>query len=199
MNAVCNQYLNNWIVNKDIMLQYKDFFVTDLAESAEYKNKILSVYDVVKDKWQDYGPPRTKMYDADPGGYCAKIEIIEDAVILDSTDMHSYVSEMLDPEHIFDIKFKLRFFLIKTGLQLTGHFDVPLSVIIYQLNDEVNNICFSDIGNEIFSCDYRYSLMNSHIKHSVPYIGKDRFFFKISIANYGYFQMRELLQYYGKI
>lgn len=76
---------------------------------------------------------------------------------------------------------------------MAPHYDVPQCVLIHQMGLHLDQIQFYDQNKMVHETTYRTGLLNTKMRHGVMSICEDRVYFKISIMDMSYFQMREIL------
>lgn len=169
------------------------FFYSHIKQDNKFVETLANL-DIVNLPWQPYGEPKTAMHDGKGYNDCFNMEVVQNDYFVSNTMMHNDFLELINfTDEKFPMQNMMRVFKLHKGTRFTPHFDNPKCAIIYHYHDP-DPISFYNEKNEvIFSTKYKFALLNTSIKHGVESLSNDRVWFKISIHNYSYYQLRELL------
>lgn len=175
------------------------FFCTRIKED-EFTNDIIKSANVFPKYWEDYQKDQTPLNDKKSYIDCFGMKVISDQSIRQISNLHDkFLNFIKFHDKNFPVKFTMKIFSLPAGSRFTPHFDNPKCAIVFHFN-KIDPLNFYNEKNELLcSPVYKFALLNTSIKHGIDELTSSRMWFKISIHNYSYFQIRELLYNQGLI
>lgn len=168
------------------------FFYTKLKE-LDFTSKIAGSFDIFDSHWETYQKNQTPLNDQKSYLDCLDMQVVSDENIRRLTTLHSDFLNFLNfKDENFPIKFTMKVFNLPVGSRFTPHFDNPKCAIVYHFNDIDPLNFYNESDSIICSAKYKFALLNTSIKHGIDTLKSNRIWFKISVHNYSYFQMREI-------
>lgn len=171
------------------------FFYTDIKVDHIFVSKIREFYNRTDIIWEVCPKNRTAMNDSKGDNECSNMMIVTDEFIKKNSNLYDEFFKFINFENNtkFPMNILITLLKLENGTRFTPHFDNPKCAILYHFKDP-DPINFYNEKNEIIlSAKYNFALLNGAVKHGVEKLTDDRVWFKVSIANYGYYQLRELL------
>lgn len=169
-------------------------FYTDIKQENSFVDNIIKLYNSPGLLWEDYQSGQTAMHDGKGYEECISMQRVSSDFIQSNSSLYDDFYKFINfTDDKFPMKIMLSFVRIKKGNRFTPHYDNPKCAIIYHFGEPDPLEFYNEKNENIFSIKYKFSLLNTAVKHGVDRLENDRAWFKVSINNYGYYQLRELL------